>query len=373
MEPKRLYAKSTKTAETILNPSQVPHSEAVPTDWGLSILEFKMSIFDKYDLTEVDESFPIPEMPFGIVVVVGSSGSGKSTILKKWGMDCDQGFCNETPIYKMFDSEENAEKYLISCGLRTVPAWKRTLSQLSNGERHRAEIAISIARGNRFIDEFTSVVDRDTAMSLSVSMSKIGVENLVIATCHRDVLQWIEFDHCYDTDAKKWIDRGLVRRQKSIGIRIEQRKIADVWEIFRRHHYLSSKANKSARCYVAILNNKIVAMTSVLAYPSGTVKNAWREHRAVVLPEFQGLGIGSKLSDFIAQVYINEGGRFFSKTSHPAFGEYRNKSALWKPTSKNGKARKDYSADRKTKEDGHKMMHAHRICYSHEYIGNIGG
>lgn len=328
-----------------------------------------MSIFDKYDLLDVDEAFPIPEMPSGVVIVVGSSGSGKSTILRNWGMSAGKMLCEKTPIFKMFESEEIAEKLLISCGLRTVPAWRRPLSQLSNGERHRAEIAIGLAGGDKFIDEFTSVIDRDTAMSLSVSISKACAGDLVIATCHRDVLQWINFDHCYDTDMKQWIDRRSVRRQQSISIRIEQRKIGDVWELFRRHHYLSAKANKSARCYVAVINEKVVAMTSVLAYPSGTVKNAWRGHRTVVIPEFQGLGIGSSLSNFIADIYLKNGCRFFSKTSHPAFGEYRNKSALWKPTSKNGKARKDYSADRKTKEDGHKMMHAHRICYSHEYIG----
>ena len=49
-------------------------------------------------------------------------------------------------------------------------------------------------------------------------------------------------------------------------------------------------------------------------------------------------------------------------------GMYRENSEKWKPTSKNKKARHDYNVDRKTKEDNHKMQHAHRVCYSHEYI-----
>jgi hypothetical protein len=70
----------------------------------------------------------------------------------------------------------------------------------------------------------------------------------------------------------------------------------------------------------------------------------------------------------VAKHIVSGGCRFFSKTSHPAMGEHRNKSPNWKPTSKNGKKRDDYKAERKTKEDGHKMAHAHRVCYSHEYI-----
>ena len=43
-----------------------------------------MSIFDKYDLVDVDESFPIPELPEeGLIFIRGTSGSGKTTILRE--------------------------------------------------------------------------------------------------------------------------------------------------------------------------------------------------------------------------------------------------------------------------------------------------
>jgi len=54
-------------------------------------------------------------------------------------------------------------------------------------------------------------------------------------------------------------------------------------------------------------------------------------------------------------------------------GGYREVSPLWRPTSKNKMARKDYDPAKKTKEDGHKMKHALRVCYSHEYIGRGAG
>jgi GNAT superfamily N-acetyltransferase len=80
---------------------------------------------------------------------------------------------------------------------------------------------------------------------------------------------------------------------------------------------------------------------SIIAFPSGSLKNAWREHRTVVLPEFQGLGIGVRMSDAAGEIVIAGGGIFFSKTASMRMGEYRNSSSLWKPTSKNQKARPD--------------------------------
>lgn len=328
-----------------------------------------MSIFDKYDLEDVNEDIAIPEAKSkGVVVVAGSSGSGKSTILNKWGMRKSE-VREDTPIYKLFKSEGEAEKMLITAGLRTIPAWRRSLLELSNGERHRAEIALSLSNKDIFIDEFTSVVDRNTARALCHSINVNGPSHMVIATCHRDILEWLDYDYMYDTDIRKWVDRGSLRQCRDITISIKQAGIEEAWGVFGRYHYLSSKFNKAATCYIASIKNKPVAMTCFLAHPSGTIKDAWRGHRTIVLPEFQGMGIGNSISEAIAGHITKSGARFFSKTSHPSMGEHREKSKLWKPTSKNKKARLDYRQDRKTKEDGHKMSHAKRVCYSHEFIG----
>ena len=103
-----------------------------------------------------------------------------------------------------------------------------------------------------------------------------------------------------------------------------------------------------------------------MTLPSGSLKNAWRGHRIVILPQFQGMGIGPRLSDTIAQMYIDEGHRFFSRTAHVRLGEYRENSDSWVGTSKNRKLRKDVKHEN--------VFNNHyadnkRICYSHEYIG----
>ena len=327
-----------------------------------------MSIFDKYDLVEVDGDIIIPEKPkCGKTLIVGSSGTGKTTILKKWGMQELEPVTGV--VIDQFSSPEEGERFLIAAGLRSIPTWRREISNLSNGERHRAEIAIALSRGDNFIDEFTSLVDRNTARALCVSINKLKLKNIVLATCHKDVVAWLDADNVYDTDLSEWVNRGSLQRS-SIDIEIVPADTQKIWRVFKKHHYLSGQINKAATSWAALYLGKPIAMVSILAFPNANFKNAWREHRTVVLPEFQGMGIGTSISDTIAEHVVSTGNRFFSKTAHPAFGLHREKSNLWKATSKNKKQRLDYSSKHNTKEDGHKFKHANRFCYSHEYVGN---
>ena len=112
-----------------------------------------------------------------------------------------------------------------------------------------------------------------------------------------------------------------------------------------------------------------VGFAAVLAFPSGAFKNAFRGHRTVILPDYQGMGFGNRLSDAVAEIHLSEGKRYFSKTVHPKMGAYRNASDKWRGTSKNMKARPDYNSERQTKEKRYKKRHAARIAFSHEYMG----
>jgi len=136
--------------------------------------------------------------------------------------------------------------------------------------------------------------------------------------------------------------------------------------MFKDYHYLNGNINKSARCYIGVWEGQVVAFGAAITLPSGTLKNAWRGHRTVILPDFQGMGIGVRFSDAIAQIHIDEGHRYFSRTAHPRMGSYRQTSPLWVGTSKNLKLRTDIKHD--------KVYNNHfgdnkRICYSHEYKG----
>jgi ABC-type ATPase with predicted acetyltransferase domain len=161
----------------------------------------------KYDIKDYVESpVVIPNLPKdGIVLVVGTSGSGKSTILKSLGDIKQPVVDNTATVIDNFTTPERGEELLLACGLRSIPTWFRSPVTLSNGEYHRFEMAMSLDQGLGTVDEFTSVVDRDTAKSLALSIRKYydqrGTnEPLYIASCHRDIIDWLDPEWVYDTD-----------------------------------------------------------------------------------------------------------------------------------------------------------------------------
>lgn len=82
---------------------------------------------------------------------------------------------------------------------------------------------------------------------------------------------------------------------------------------------------------------EVVAYSGVSAQP-GLIHDCMREARLVVIPSWQGFGIGPKLSAMVGGMMRASGKRFFAKTSNQALGGYREKhSELWRPTAGNGK------------------------------------
>lgn len=135
------------------------------------------------------------------------------------------------------------------------------------------------------------------------------------------------------------------------------------WGFFSRHHYLSDSYNGHG-AFVAIMENKLVGFTSYISYPNWQIPQPVRRaHRTVVIPDYQGMGIGVRLSDAMGEIMLREGFRFYSKTSHPRMGEYRNNSPFWRPTVKNGVAREGRRPQSR--------WQAKRVAsYSHEFIGS---
>ncbi len=136
--------------------------------------------------------------------------------------------------------------------------------------------------------------------------------------------------------------------------------------MFKDHHYLSGDINKSARCYVGVWNDQVVGFGASITLPNGNFKNGWRGHRICILPDYQGLGIGPRFSNAIAQIHINQGHRFFSRTAHPRLIHYRENSPLWKPTSKHKKLRTDIKHERVYNNH---YADNKRLCGSFEFIG----
>lgn len=309
---------------------------------------------------------------FGIGLIVGPSGTGKSTLLREFGREAVCEWEPTKAVCSHFANADDARERLTAVGFNSIPSWMRPYHVLSTGERFRADMARRLG-DNSVVDEFTSVVDRNVAKSCATSIRRYvdskGLKGLVFASCHYDIIDWLRPDWVFDTSTGMIAGRGRERQPKIV---LEMLPCSPkAWSMFRHHHYLDGNLNKVARCWIAEWNGTAVGFSAALPFPSGTVKGAYRGHRTVVLPDFQGLGIGVRISDATAEMFVSEGYRYFSKTAHPRMGEYRNRSPLWKPTSKNERCREDYKTRISTIEGSYQLRHADRVCYSHEYIGRM--
>ncbi len=162
----------------------------------------------------------LPAVPqhFKIGVIVGSSGSGKSTLLHKFGIEDEPVWLDETSILSHFQNPEEAINRMGAVGLNSIPSWYKPYDVLSNGEKFRADLSRKL-KSHAVIDEFTSVVDRNVAKAASSSLSRYikgnDIHNVVLATCHRDILDWLEPDWVIDTDSGEFHEGFFLPVQKS--------------------------------------------------------------------------------------------------------------------------------------------------------------
>jgi hypothetical protein len=129
------------------------------------------------------------------------------------------------------------------------------------------------------------------------------------------------------------VERGSLRQRPKIELEIV-RVSPSAWPLFKPHHYLSGKLHPASRCWLASArvgtgDFQPAAFVAALPFPHPT-RPGWREHRCVCLPDFQGVGIGNAVSEFVAAWFVSQGKRYTSTTSHPAMIRHRAASPLWR-------------------------------------------
>ena len=301
-------------------------------------------IFDVPEMASIEHSWkidiPIEEKPWSIGLIVGPSGSGKSTIASKcFGESMiENGFewDAKKAIVDGFDAKLSATEItaaLSSVGFSSPPQWLKPYHALSNGQKFRCDLARSLCESSDLVvfDEFTSVVDRTVAKVASAAVSKAirreAKKKFVAVSCHSDVEEWLDPDWVLDMTEQKFSWRCLRRRPE---IKLDIHKATTMaWPLFSGHHYMTANIHKAAQCFVACWNGRPVAFTSYLPLVHPSVKNTKREHRTVVLPDFQGVGIGNALSEWLGGHLKKLGYAFQSTTSHPAMIKHRHKSDRW--------------------------------------------
>jgi ABC-type lipoprotein export system ATPase subunit len=345
--------------------------------------EYTQYVYDVFDIQNSTMSISNIDVDLGsmndfewnIGAIIGSSGSGKTTILKQIGNIRSAVFDSSKALISNFDwmSPKDATMVLTSMGLSSVPTWLRSFDTLSNGEQYRATLAYLVASAKQgdiiLIDEYTSVVDRDVAKAMSYALQKyIRRENkqIIVASCHHDILEWIMPDWICAPQKGGTLERCDYLRQGRPKIELQVSRVEfKTWDLFKKHHYLTDGVNKSCSFILFEWCGKPIGIVAISPLPSGNFKNSYRLSRTVVLPDYHGMGIGSKISDFCSAIIVADGGRCFTKTVNPALGEYRNNSKQWKTTSKHGRILK-YKDEHKI----HMWEIKARASYCHEFIGD---
>lgn len=283
-------------------------------------------IFDVQPATRSGETYevdlPLDEREWHIGLIVGSSGSGKSTIAReafgravvsgfRWPKDASllDAFPKEMPIAEV-------TALLSSVGFSSPPLWLRPFTVLSNGEQMRVTLARMLAEmpDLAVMDEFTSVVDRVVAQVGAAAVAKAvrrRGSKFVAVTCHYDVEAWLEPDWVYRTDERVF-DWGSLQRRPPVHLEIA-RVHPQAWDYFKRYHYLTNKFHPAAVCFVAYYEERPIAFVGVL--PSTAGKGQYRFARMVVLPEYQGIGVASVMTDWLGRLYAGLGYRLTAVTA----------------------------------------------------------
>lgn len=151
----------------------------------------------------------LKDLDFNILCIVGASGSGKSTFSKYFGKEEILTYDNNKAIISHFNSKEEAIEKLIAVGLNSIPTWCKPRNVLSVGEGFRVDLARKL-KDNCVIDEFTSTVDRNVAMSCAKSIGnyirKKNMKRCVFVSCHKDFIDVLKPDYIVDLDDEKLYD-----------------------------------------------------------------------------------------------------------------------------------------------------------------------
>jgi len=318
----------------------------VSSDIGNSFKVNKVKSMFDCDIDKVEKTFdvsiPIENKKWNIGLIVGASGTGKTTIAKKVFKDFDffTGFnWNSESVIDDFGDELSAKEItevLSKVGFSSPPDWLKPFNVLSNGQKMRAELARLILESQKpFIyDEFTSVVDRQVAQIGSSAIQKFirkQDKQFIAVSCHYDIEEWLEPDWVYDVNKNEFYWGSLRRPEIQCDIR---KATQQEWNEFKDFHYLSHDHNNAAHKYVCEIKGVSVAWCSVLHFPHPKVKNMKRIHRIVVKPDYQGIGIGIRFLNEIAEMYKSQKYRIALVTSSPAFIHGLQKCKNWIMTRK---------------------------------------
>jgi len=124
--------------------------------------------------------------------------------------------------------------------------------------------------------------------------------------------------------------KGFPKEPLKINMREGEKHL---WDIFAPHHYMDHNLPQSCNFYTMyweMNGEEILVGCAGILFQIAKDGVAKRFTRIVILPEYQGLGFGSKIVEILGSYYKDEGiKKLYLSTFHPRLGEYMKASNKW--------------------------------------------
>lgn len=298
--------------------------------------------------------------------LLGPSGCGKSVLMKRLMKDQLSLFLplwhplsftlsdvserpDDRPLCDYFPGR--ADLYLTAM---QVPRekWNLPWSRLSVTESVCACYARAIAEtgpgGVLALDEFTSGLPRDLAKRMAQGLRGL-LETLnirvMVASCHNDLRSYLNFDWVVDpsvaslelkqpaiqaeslTATTAWLNHDELFARAEIIVELRQCK-ASVFQLFKQHHYLEDSLwEPGAKSFLGRVDSQVALF--VAARRNARHQNCYYTSRLVVLPPFQGMGLGPRAEDAVAHYYSTSEKQDYSSITSHEYAHNRSQSGLW--------------------------------------------
>ena len=317
-----------------------------PRKSGLSVIPRRLRFFNaEASDFRLEAELPLDAEPWQIGLIVGPSGSGSLPLARIWGSETVRGsevWPTDAPIVDAIAPDfkggdwQQVTAALSAVGLGDVPSWLRPYHVLSTGEKFRASLAriVCEAPEHVVIDEFTSVVDRQIARIGASAFAKAWRRTggqAVLLSCHYDIIDWLAPRLGFDTATGDFRADTGVSSTPRIDLDIFQTNWR-FWPLFEPHHYLRVPHMVAATNYVGFVGDQPVAHVAVSTLAG--LREA-RACRLVILPEWQGAGVGLRFLNAVCALWRRGQNRYgkpmrtLFHTSHPGLAAALRRSPLW--------------------------------------------
>lgn len=140
---------------------------------------------------------------------------------------------------------------------------------------------------------------------------------------------------------------------------------------FDKHHYLTAVLNPACKCLLFEWGDEPVAFAGLINTPRKGIPYGMAISRIVIMPDYQGLGLSTKLCNFLGGIVKSLSDeehdyKLYIKTAHSKMSQGLSRNPNWKGTQFDGKTRTTNSTESEGAKYKNRLV---RRSACKEYIG----